>query len=379
MFFLTSREDPYPTVVLEAMAVGKPVCIFSETTGLEKVVGEFGAIASRGDVDGIEKAIVELVQSDSADIAQSRVDYVNAECRFDDYCFDLLKLLDPTLKKVSVVVPNYKYERYIASRIQSVFGQDYPVFETIVLDDCSPDGSVEVIEETLERSGRIAALEVNEKNSGNTFVQWTKGLSLCRGDYVWIAEADDLAEPDFLTESLARFGQETVLSFTDSAQIGTDNERLAGSYDYYYQSIDPKLFGSDFELSGTEFVARAMSVRNPILNVSSVVWSRKALQDALARIGQEVVSYKLVGDWRLYGEVMAAEQACVSYVAKPLNVHRRHATSVTHSMDHMAHLKEIAAMHSYFLSAFALPEEASRNMEAYLSELETQFGLKSAA
>ncbi|MDO6460986.1 glycoside hydrolase family 99-like domain-containing protein [Granulosicoccaceae sp. 1_MG-2023] len=379
VFFLTSREDPYPTVVLEAMAVGKPVCLFSGTTGLASVVERFGAMVDRNDLAGIESALTMLTTQDSAQKAQARRDYVAEECRFDDYCFDLLQMLNPDLKKVSAVIPNYKYERYIASRIQSVFAQDYPVFETIVLDDCSPDNSVDEIRRTLDASGRLAQLHLNKTNSGNTFVQWAKGLSHCRGDYVWIAEADDLAEPQFLSASLAAFKDGTVLSFTDSAQIGTDNEALAGSYDYYYRNIDKALFGGDFDLSGEEFVARALSVRNPILNVSSVVWSRDALVEALDNTGTEVKSYRLVGDWRLYAQVLSGEGARVSYVAKPLNVHRRHASSVTHSMDHIAHLNEIAAMHSYFRQAFALPEDVAEDMQAYLAELEAQFGLSSAA
>ena len=52
-------------------------------------------------------------------------------------------------KKVSVIIPNYNYDKYIARRIDSVVKQSYPIYELIVLDDCSSDNSVNVIEKKL--------------------------------------------------------------------------------------------------------------------------------------------------------------------------------------------------------------------------------------
>ena len=48
-------------------------------------------------------------------------------------------------KKVSVIVPNYNYAKYIGKRIDSIVRQTCPVYELIVLDDCSTDNSVEMI------------------------------------------------------------------------------------------------------------------------------------------------------------------------------------------------------------------------------------------
>ena len=52
-------------------------------------------------------------------------------------------------KKVSVIIPNYNYGKYIARRIDSVVRQSYPIYELIILDDCSTDNSVNVIEQKL--------------------------------------------------------------------------------------------------------------------------------------------------------------------------------------------------------------------------------------
>ena len=72
-------------------------------------------------------------------------------------------------KKVSVVVPNYNYARYIKRRLESVVRQTYPIYELIVLDDASSDESVKLIRQKIaEVKRRYPKLRVriveNEKN-----------------------------------------------------------------------------------------------------------------------------------------------------------------------------------------------------------------------
>jgi len=287
----------------------------------------------------------------------------------------ILQMLRPDIKKVSVVVPNYNYEEYMASRLNSVFDQTYPIFETLVLDDCSKDNSVKVIGDTAEDAARIIELVENEENSGNVFRQWKKGVDACRGDLIWIAEADDLADPLFVARSIEAFDNDTAMSFTNSKQIDTKDELLAQDYNYYYRIVDQTLFGADFNLTGAEFIERAMSTRNVIMNVSSVVWNRKALNDALMAVGDELFDLKLVGDWRLYLEVLAQSGSSVAYISDSLNTHRRHASSVTHSMDHQAHLDEIQSMHALVHNMIPVNSNLERSMDSYIAELRKQFGL----
>ena len=80
-------------------------------------------------------------------------------------------------KKVSVIIPNYNYERYIQERILSVLNQTYPVYEIIILDDCSTDSSVLMIENFIaNHPEKNIRLVKNTKNSGSVFAQWRKGL-----------------------------------------------------------------------------------------------------------------------------------------------------------------------------------------------------------
>ena len=98
--------------------------------------------------------------------------------------------------KVSVIIPNYRHALYLKERIDSVLEQTYRDFEVIILDDCSPDDSREIIE-TYRTREKIAHIVYNERNSGSTFMQWQKGFDLAQGEYIWIAESDDFADPGF--------------------------------------------------------------------------------------------------------------------------------------------------------------------------------------
>lgn len=377
--YLSSREDPYPTVVLEAMAIGMPVVLHEGTTGFDTLVGQYGYCVPKNRPAITSATLTQALFEDLAEDKQIRKQYVNEACQFDDYCFDLLQMVQPTLKKVSVVVPNYNYEQYMSSRLNSVFDQDYPIFETIVLDDCSSDDSVARIEDVAELANRSIRFSPNQSNSGNTFKQWKKGMSMVRGDLVWIAESDDWADPTFVSESVAMHSDTTALSFTDSIQIDTDNGVLAESYYYYYKDVDAALFRRSFNLPGDEFVTRAMAVKNVIMNVSSVLWNRDDLEEGLEALGDELTSYKLVGDWRLYLQALLTPGRDIAYLNLPLNTHRRHAESVTHALDHEKHMKEIHLMHQVVISNPSL-SDADRDViqakhDEYVAELRVQFGL----
>ena len=98
---------------------------------------------------------------------------------------------------LSVIVPVYKSEQYIEDCARSLFGQTFADIEYIFIDDCSPDGSMDVLQRVLgdypeRRSGvRVFRMDVN---SGQAAVR-TKGLELARGKYVTHCDSDDTVEP----------------------------------------------------------------------------------------------------------------------------------------------------------------------------------------
>ena len=133
--------------------------------------------------------------------------------------------------KIAAIIPNYNYADFILERIDSVLLQTYPISELVILDDASPDNSVEVIERKISEIHKThPKLKVkfipNAKNSGGcVFSQWQKGLQEIESDYFWIAEADDSADPRFLETAMQKFSEQpsTVLFFSDSYRINQNN------------------------------------------------------------------------------------------------------------------------------------------------------------
>ena len=171
---------------------------------------------------------------------------------------------------VSVIIPNYNHGKYIASRIESVLGQSYGNFEVIILDDCSEDESRSVIEGFKGR-GHIAQVLYNEKNSGSAFSQWRKGLEAASGELVWIAESDDVCEPDMLETLVCAFEKDnsTVLSFCRSGTIDSQG-RETGVF-YLQKDMD-----SFFAMEGRDFVRKYLSDANRVVNASSALFLKSA-------------------------------------------------------------------------------------------------------
>ncbi|MGM7702931.1 glycosyltransferase family 2 protein [Pseudalkalibacillus sp. Hm43] len=116
--------------------------------------------------------------------------------------------------KVSVITPSYKSSKFIGDTISSVLNQTYKNWEMIIVDDCSPDNSVEVIEEYVQKDSRIKLHQLSE-NSGAAVARNT-AIDMADGKYIAFLDSDDLWLPEKL-EKQVRFMEEnkSVFSFTE--------------------------------------------------------------------------------------------------------------------------------------------------------------------
>ncbi len=375
VFFLSSREDPYPSVVLEAMQAGLPVVALQDSGGIEQLVSAHGRVVDRNDLSEIVKVLAESADCRDQGARAKRREIIQEQYRYDDYAFDLLRFLDPALKKVSVVIPNFNYRDYLSDRMHSIFSQTYPIFEVIVLDDCSTDGSLDELTRIRDGSDRRFSVVANEHNSGSAFRQWIKACQLARGDYLWIAEADDLSRPDFLQRLMESIGNADVaFAFSDSAQIDGDGRPLGAGYKDYYRAAAGDLMERDFVTDGKSFVEGCLIERNLVLNVSSVVWNRSCLMDVLDRHIDDLADYHLAGDWYLYGAAALSGKQ-VGYVAEPLNIHRRHEKSVTSSLDRRRHVEEVRQVHAAIAGWLDADVGIRTRMATYEAELAELFDL----
>ena len=101
--------------------------------------------------------------------------------------------------KISVCIPVYNCEKYIAAAIDSVLSQTFHDYELIILDNCSTDGTLGVIRRYSDKRIRVIVNETNMGAAGN----WNKALDEARGEYIKILCADDLLYPECLELQLA--------------------------------------------------------------------------------------------------------------------------------------------------------------------------------
>jgi len=221
---------------------------------------------------------------------------------------------------VSVIVPNYNHAAYLDERIGSIVNQTYKNIEILLMDDCSPDNSREVLEKWAESDDRIS-LKFNTTNSGSPFHQWNLGANWAQGKYLWIAESDDVAELDMLATHVEAMeaNDEAVIAYSQSQIIDENSERIS-SWNEKYEDI----FGSAhhwstrFTIDGKIEVAERMVLSNTIPNASGTLMRKSSFLEA----GLPETSWKLNGDWLFYSRLL--QLGDVEYFSEERNKFRQH-------------------------------------------------------
>ncbi len=225
---------------------------------------------------------------------------------------------------VSVVVPNYNYARYLKGRLDTILGQTYSDFELILLDDASTDESVDVLRRYADaRVKGGVRIVVNETNTGSPFKQWVKGIRLARGKYVWIAEADDLADADFLSTCVAKAEEKetTALCYVGSCLLDA-NGKISKKDINHWGWKRVRLGISRFE--GADFVRHNLYWKNYVINASGVLFRREY---ALTLCGTRFEEMRYSGDWLFWCRM--AMQGDVVEIYRRHNYFRQHAAKVT--------------------------------------------------
>ncbi len=224
--------------------------------------------------------------------------------------------------KVSVIVPNFNHARYLKQRLDSVYAQTYKNIEVILLDDCSIDGSRQILEEYRLRYPEITRCSFNDKNSGSAFCQWKHGLELARGELVWIAESDDYCSENFLEELVPSFAHEAVmLAFGRSVFVDGETGQQTWSLEEYLSDVaEPAVWQQPFIKSSHHLVNTMWGIRNIVPNVSSAIFRKSGRPELLADEAWQ--SMRICGDWIFYLHVIRG--GLVAYSPVPTNYYRMH-------------------------------------------------------
>lgn len=210
---------------------------------------------------------------------------------------------------VSVIIPNYNHATFLQERLDSILNQTYTKFEVIILDDASQDKSKDIIER-YRKHPKVKQLIYNDKNTGNPFLQWKKGLDLAKGKYIWIAESDDSCSCNFLETLTSIFEANNSLSLAY-----VDSERKLENWKQVKMNSDLNI--QVFE--GYDFVKQHMLTSPVIVNASAVLFKKRLIKNDIFQFTDK---YKTAFDWLFWCDILM--QGKVGYYPHKLNLFRQH-------------------------------------------------------
>ena len=207
-----------------------------------------------------------------------------------------------SLPLVSVFIPAYNAERFVAQAIESVLAQTYPNYELIAVNDGSTDGTAEILKR-YQGHPRLT-IHHNPRNVGMT-ANWNIGLALCRGELIAKLDADDFYEPEYL-ETVVEFfhNHETAgLVFTGLNLIYAD-----GRCEPEMKSLRSWVCDRDVFLP---ILLRSCIIRSPTVCV------RRACYDELGGFLEQM---HLHSDWEMWVRIAANYPA--GFIARRLANYR---------------------------------------------------------
>lgn len=130
--------------------------------------------------------------------------------------------------KISVAIATYNGEKYIKEQIESILNQTIPVDEIIISDDGSSDSTLAILEDYARSS--IIVLTDNERHGfcGN----FEHAINHCTGDYIFLADQDDIWMPDKVERTIAVFIQNSSATcvFSNGVLINESKKEIEGRF-----------------------------------------------------------------------------------------------------------------------------------------------------
>jgi glycosyltransferase involved in cell wall biosynthesis len=181
---------------------------------------------------------------------------------------------------VSVVIPCYNAEKYIAATLQSVLQQTYQAVEVLVVDDGSKDGSAMIVADVASTEPRV---RLHSKPNSGVADSRNVGIELAQGEYIAFLDADDLFEPENLARKVAYLEQHPQVGLVHSAE-----ERFQSETNQTVEIIQGK---------GGRVLPLLLEMSTTVIHSpSSVVVRRTVLDDA----GHFDTKLSTSADWEMW-------------------------------------------------------------------------------
>ena len=206
---------------------------------------------------------------------------------------------------VSIIIATYNGEKYLQQQLTTIINQTYKNIEIIICDDASTDGTIEIIKE-FSKKNRNVSYFINEKNKGVN-KNFEEGFLKANGDFIAIADQDDIWLPDKIETQILLFTSQDIL-LTHSTSIRFSGNNLPTKR---YQSTTQLFTGNN---------VRKLLLRNSVSG-HNIIFRKQLLQQILP------IPENIYYDWWIVQT--AACNGLVAATNKVLAYQRAHETNIT--------------------------------------------------
>lgn len=209
---------------------------------------------------------------------------------------------------ISVIIPIYNGEKFIAKTVEAVLAQDYQNFEIVLSDDNSTDNSRDEIQKLAQKDERII-VRYNKVNKG-LMKNDNESAKLARGEYLLFLGQDDIIQQGHLSKMISCFDSNTVAVFCDYSLINESDI----VFDEGDHCVHRDLLYKDF------------IIRNPVPSCGLIVKAKAFLE-----VGgfQESEKYKNFGEYDLWVRLQMRGKFKFCHIVRAY--YRRHSSNITNS------------------------------------------------
>lgn len=247
---------------------------------------------------------------------------------------------------ISIVFTSYNHKEFLQQAIESLLCQTFRDFEIIIVDDCSSDGSQEVL--LKYKNHEKVRLYLLAKNSGSYVKSTNYGANLAKGKYLLFAQCDDFAEPMQLEQLYTAIynNSQIGVAFCRSNMIDINGCNLGTDYEVHELKFRNQC--SSNVMINKKQMTKYLCNACVIPNLSAALFHKKLYE----QVGGLSTNYLVVADWLFWLEI--SQLSDFYYVSTPLNNFRQHATTIRSLMKINKQVIEIYDMFYGFISRYSL-------------------------
>ncbi len=203
---------------------------------------------------------------------------------------------------ISIIVPVYHVENYIAQTMDCVYEQTYEKWELLLIDDCDGDNYVKIMEDYIRQKGDSRIRLIHQPSNMGAAEARNRGLKEAKGRYIAYLDADDLWTPEKLERELAYLKEKeaafvfTGYEFADQNGIGTGKVvRVPESLNYKEALKNTTIFTSTV-MFDTEKISKKMLEMPVMKSEDTALWWRILRNGYVAwGLNENLVKYRRAG------------------------------------------------------------------------------------